>query len=242
MRLIDPYFLCLLADKNDDSLGLVLLLLIGGPLLCAVFYFARRREKKRTEQFRRSATEVGLPFFPAGDDFLFERLQCFHLFSQGRRKKITNMLHGEANGVELAILDYRYTIAGGEQSRTYKQSVIYFGSSNLGLPQFAARPERMFHKIGGAFGYQDIDFEDHPDFSRAYLLRGDDESRIREFFNSELLTFFETQQKISVEAGGDQLIFYRGGKRIKPDEVQRFIHEGFQIFGRFRDRAAASSK
>lgn len=196
-----------------------------------------RSEKQRTEQFEQIAQDLGLPYFPKGDSSLQEGLSHFHLFSQGRSRKIRNMMHGESSGVQLAIFDYRYTVGGGNNSRTYKQSVVYFQSPALSLPQFAVRPEGFFHKVGGAFGYQDIDFESHPEFSKTYLLRGENESAIRECFDDDLLTFFETQSKISVEGVGDQLMFYRSGKRIKPGEIQQFMQDGFHVFAQFRGPA-----
>ena len=109
--------------------------------------------------------------------------------------------------------------------------MISFQSSNLCLPEFELRPEHFFHKIGQALGYSDIDFETHPEFSRRYLLRGPDEAAIRDFFQPELLSFFESNQGVSLEASGDRLIYYRARKRIKPEEVRAFMEEGFRVYG-----------
>ena len=204
-----------------------------------LIYVGKRRAKKRTDQFQSVAENLGISFFPKGDESLRERLNHFHLLSYGHSRNIRNMLHGEIDGVERAIFDYRYTTGGGKHQATYKQSVIYFRSPILNLPQFAIRPEGVFHKIAAAFGYQDIDFEMHPQFSKAYVLRCNDESKIRELFNDGRILFFETQQKISVEGGGDQLVFYRQKKLIRPDEgeVQQFMEKGLQVFALFRGPA-----
>jgi len=192
-----------------------------------------RMEKKRTEQFALISAKLKLNFFPKGSSSLFERLKTFHLFSKGRSRKIKNLMEGEANKVELAIFDYQYTTGGGEHSHTYRQSILFFRSPKLYLPDFSLRPENVFHKIGGAFGYKDIDFETHPIFSKSYLLRGDNEAAIRGLFNNKLLNFIQSQQKISIEGSGDQLIFYRNKNRVKPEEVESFMEEGFQVFGQF---------
>ena len=203
-------------------------LLVG--FLCFIFW---RMGKKRTEQFALISAELKLNFFPKGSTSLFERLKPFHLFSKGWSRKIKNLMEGEANKVELAIFDYQYTTGGGENSHTYRQSILFFRSPKLNLPDFSLRPENVFHKIGSAFGDKDIDFETHPLFSKSYLLRGDNEAAIRGLFNNELLNFIESQQKISIEGSGDQLVFYRHKKRVKPEEVEEFMEEGFKVFELF---------
>ena len=110
---------------------------------------------------------------------------------------------------------------------------MFFRSLKLNLPDFSLRPENVFHKIGSAFGDKDIDFETHPIFSKSYLLRGDNEAAIRGLFNNELLNFIQSQQKISIEGSGNQIIFYRHRNRIKPEEVESFMEEGFQVLDQF---------
>ncbi|MEC9473853.1 MAG: hypothetical protein VX584_04130, partial [Actinomycetota bacterium] len=64
-------------------------------------------------------------------------------------------------------------------------------AEDLQLPTFVIRPENLFHKIGSTFGYQDIDFDAHPTFSKRYLLRGPDEEAIRNTFTDEFLSSYE---------------------------------------------------
>jgi len=216
-------------ERIFTIIGIVFLIIFVGLLILNFW----RMGKKRTEQLALISAELKLNFFPKGSTSLFERLKPFHLFSQGRFRKIKNLMEGEANKVELAIFDYQYTIGGGEHSQTNRQSILFFRSPKLHLPNFNLRPENVFHKIGGAFGYKDIDFEAHPIFSKKYLLRGDDEASIRGLFNNALLNLIQSQQKISIEGSGDQLIFYRHRNRVKPEEVESFMEEGFQVFGQF---------
>ena len=210
-------------------IGIVFSIFFVG-LLILIFW---RKGKKRTEQFALISAELKLNFFPKGSTSLFERLKPFHLFSKGWSRKIKNLMEGEANKVELAIFDYQYTTHGGQHPQTHRQSLLFIRSPKLNLPDFSLRPENVFHKIGSAFGDKDIDFETHPIFSKSYLLRGDNEAAIRGLFNNELLNFIQSQQKISIEGSGDQLIFYRNKNRVKPEEVESFMEEGFQVFGQF---------
>jgi hypothetical protein len=105
------------------------------------------------------------------------------------------------------------------------------------LPTFSLRPETIWHKIGGWFGHQDIDFESHPGFSRLYLLRGRDEEAIRRLFTAEVLAFYEGQSGLSTEGAGNRLVVYRHAKRIAPADTRSFLEEGFGVLGVFRSSA-----
>ena len=216
-------------DLIFNIIIIVLLIFLVGSLILIFL----RVGKKRTEQFALISAELKLNFFPKGSTSLFERLKPFHLFSKGWSRKIKNLMEGEANKVELAVFDYQYTTHGGQHPQTHRQSLLFIHSPKLYLPDFSLRPENVFHKIGGSFGYKDIDFETHPIFSKSYLLRGENESAIRGLFNNELLNSIQSQQKICIEGSGDQIIFYRHKSRVKPEEVESFMEEGFQVFDQF---------
>ncbi len=216
-----------------EFLPIVAIAAVVAIIALSLLLVARARRKRR-EAIQTVADELGLPFFPTGDKSLIDHLSGFHLFSQGRSKKIINMIHGDTDAMDLAIFDYRYTVGSGQHSSTHSQTVICFQSDELNLPEFSMRPEGFFHKIGGMFGYKDIDFESHAAFSKANLLRGPDEAAIRELFREEILSHFETQKRVCVEGAGNTLIFYRAGRRVKPVEIHPLMEEGFQVLALFR--------
>ena len=102
------------------------------------------------------------------------------------------------------------------------------------LPQFTLRPEHVFHKIGQVFGYQDIDFDSHPEFSKRYLLKGENEESVRWLFGDDALSFYESDRTLSTEAAGRQLIHYRSGKRVNSEQIQEFITQGVRVLTLFR--------
>jgi hypothetical protein len=91
------------------------------------------------------------------------------------------------------------------------------------------------------FGFQDIDFDEHPVFSKKYLLRGRNVPAIRELFTEEVLTFYEGVDGVSTEANGNRLLYYRHGKRIKPLEIRDFLEEGFKALAVLRPSNETSS-
>lgn len=213
----------------NDSIPCIFFLCIGA-LIVACIGLGIWFERKRTAALEAVANELGLPYFPKGDSALVHQLSSFELFSKGRSRKIKNMIHGETANVELGIFDYQYRTGSGKNSRTWKQTVVYIRSAELNLPQFALRPENMFDKIGGFMGFQDIDFDTHPAFSKMYVLRGPSEEQIRGLFQSHVLEHFETASGINVEGGGDQLVYFRASRRAKPAQVKGLMEEGFKVF------------
>jgi len=203
-------------------------------LVIMIIVLVIRHERRRAQEFERLAQEIGLTFHAKGDAALLDQLNRFHLFSQGRSKKMRNLVFGETEYGEVAVFGYQYTTGSGKNSSTTRQNVAYFRSTGLKAPSFALRPEHVFHKIGTVMGYQDIDFDSHEHFSKKYLLRGADEAAVREAFRSEVLSFYETQSGISTEADGERLIYYRSGRRIKPSEMMTFLNEGSHILKLFQ--------
>ena len=214
----------------DSTVTFVAIVLVLGAILLGSYLY----EKQRTEMLKGVSKQIGLPFYPKGNPSLIDELSQFHLFSQGNSKEITNLFHGQAQQAEVAMFGYHYRIGIGKNSQTHSQTVIYFRSSSLNLPRFALRPEKLFHKIGQVFGYQDVDFDSHPMFSQYYLLRADDVERVRCVFSDHVLAYFEQKRGVGTEGGGDQLIFYRSEKRIHPYQMRFFLEEGFRVLELFK--------
>lgn len=189
-------------------------------------------EKKRTQAMKLAADRMGHTFEEERSDLLGE-LAGFHLFQQGRSQRLRNVISGSQGGVAFKVFDYRYTVGSGKNSQTFRQTVAHVRSDRLRLPSFALRPEHIFHKIGGVFGYQDIDFDSHPTFSKKYLLRGQEEQEIRQTFAPHILDHFDQNHGLSVEGFGDELVYYRSGRQLKAELLQGHIEEAIRIHGLF---------
>jgi hypothetical protein len=220
------------ASVNSEEVEMEVALVIIGILAVVgvIMIVAHKFEKTRSEQLRAVADQLGLQFHPNGDTAVQNAIGQLRLFNQGRGRKTRNMLSGRTEDVDVAIFGYRYKTGGGKHQHTHQQTVISFRSPNLSLPEFELRPEHTFHKIGQAFGYKDIDVDSHPVFSKRYVLRGQNEAAIRDLFTPEILEFFESQKGVSIEAANDRLIYYRAGKRIKPENVRSLMEEGFRLY------------
>jgi len=201
-------------------------------LLVASVRRHRRKERARADGLKRVASRLRFDFAEDENEDLRTRLKHFRLFSQGGGRKVGNVIRARISDLDVVLFDYRYTINAGQSSQTFRQTVALFEAPTTTFPAFALRPEHLFHKLGQVFGYRDIDFDAHPEFSKRYLLRGTDENRIRRLFSSDVLRHLERLQGISVEAAGEQLIYYRSGKRVPPDDIPAFLEEAAGVYGR----------
>src|SRR5688500_17322998 len=134
-----------------------------------------RLEAKRRETLRGIAAQLGLQFAESDETGLNSGFSGFNLFSQGRNQTIRNIAYGRLEDVEVMVFEYSYVTGSGKNRQTHYQTVGFFQSDGLSLPEFVARPENLFHKIGQVFGYQDIDLPLHPEFSSSYILLGTDD-------------------------------------------------------------------
>jgi hypothetical protein len=136
----------------------------------------------------------------------------------------------------MAVFDYQFTTGSGKSQHTYRQTVLAVESNGLHLPPFTIRPENFFDTIAGVLGFRDIDFEDHPEFSRGFVLKSPDEERTRKLFDTEVFQFFAARRDVALEANRSRFVVYRRNKTVPPAELKKFLADGLQLFNLFSAR------
>ena len=191
-------------------------------------------ERKRSKELAALALTMGFTFNPEGDDVLNQGLAPLRLFQWGHPGKPENVLRGSLGGLEVTLFDYSYTIGSGKGRRTFHQTACAFHLKDKSLPDFELRPENIFHKIGAVFGYQDIDFDNSPEFSKRYLLRTTSPDSVRVLFRSDSIQFFEREKGWSVEGGGSWFMVYQHNLRVKPENMRGFLETSYNILTKFK--------
>lgn len=212
-----------------NTFQLALVILAAAALSGGMFVWRRRVWEKRREALGQVATELRWSFAPDGDDTLRTSMGNFRLFAHGRSKRFRNLMRGSGDNAGVALFDYAYTVGGGKERHTHRQTVLSLNVGGRPLPHFCLRPEHAWDKVEAFFGHKDIAFDAHPDFSKAYSLRGDDEYQIRNFFSEKLIAFIEREHGITMEGDGSTLILYRHWKLLKPGEIRPFIEMGSRL-------------
>jgi hypothetical protein len=202
-------------------------LLVAGVVAVVgiAIYAAWQMEQKRTAAMRQAAQAMGFTFTDRDDAVL---ARPFPAFDRGSGRQARNVMTGRSGGRPAALFDHQYTIRSGKNNTTHRQTVVVFDGF-AGLPDFSLGPEHFFHKIATALGYQDIDFDEHPEFSQHYLLRGADEAAIRAVFNTDVLAFLSQERGWTVQSVGGAVAVLRANRRCDPGQAPAFLADSLRI-------------
>ena len=171
---------------------------------------------------------MGLEFWEKDDEGLCARIDQFKVGNMGHSKTVKDVISGVRAGEEVLFCNYRYVVGHGKHRHVSRQSIMVMKLKRT-LPDLVMAPEGFFSKVGQVFGAADVDFLTHPEFSKRFVLKGDDEETIRELFTFDLLEYFEQRLGMTLEVFQDELVFYRSNKRCKPEALESFLMEGFEV-------------
>jgi hypothetical protein len=204
------------------------LVIVGGSIYAGIV-----SERKRTAAMKLVAQTMGFTFAdPCDLDDLGRLCGNLALLSHGHSKAANRMMCGKLAGEDVTIFDYRYTTGSGKSSHRHYQTVVLFNAP--GLAEFSLGPENFFHRIAQAFGYQDIDFDDNAEFSKAYLLRGPDEAAIRKAFTTEARALLGGMKGWHAESCGGRLAIYGNEQFTRPEVMPTYAADALRIAGVLR--------
>lgn len=204
-------------------------------LLVMAAWAGYKYSKKRSDALQEFAVRRGLSFMGRTDLDIYEKFPDFWLFSEGMEQSVQNLISGVIDHVQVSLFDYQYkTGAGpGQMSMERDRTVIVLGSDKLSLPSFQLYPRNSLYVISSFLGKQDITVPSQPVFSKAYVLRGDDEGAVRNVFSDTICSFFSNRTGWNAEGKGKRLLVYRDNMRTSPEEMQNFLSEGLEILKLF---------
>jgi len=212
---------------------LIPFLAIGGvvALIGGIVYLAWLMEKKRTEAMTAYAQAHGY-VFEGNSPELIAQLAGFKLFNQGRARTAKNLMRGAKDPGALRICDYQFTTGSGKHQQVHQQTIVVLSTPGRVAPHFFLRRQRaLFDALGKVFGGQDINFEDDPTFSKAYVLQTNgDEQQLRGFMSAGLRDTLSkmADKNLMMEVDGDTLILHQG-KRLKPDQLDSLVADAINI-------------
>jgi len=222
----------LLFAENDDPMVGIIVVGVVVVVVTVVTVVSRRYERRRLESLGEIARAHDLQLGADEDGAHRAHVEGFKLGNVGRSRRLKNVISGAWAGEDIMFCDYRYKTRHGKNSRRHSLSILFL-SLERPCPDLSMGPEGVASKIFQAFGAKDINFLTHPEFSKSFILRGDDEDAIRERFDFDLLEFFEGWGGVSLEVSRGELAYYRYNRRCKPELLEAFIEEGLALKAAF---------
>lgn len=210
---------------------IVLLVLGIVGFVFGIIFLARYLEKKRTEAVHGWAQQSGYTLDPDWPGF-HASLQEFKLFNQGHSRKLRNLCRATRGEDQLAVCDYQYTVGSGKHQHTHIQTICVVKSGRAPLPHFFARRQvALFDFLGKVFGGQDINFEEDPEFSKAYVLQSSTgEEDVRRLFGEQVRAVFTqlAPKGAQVEGNGGTVLFHYG-RRLKVERLNELVEDAVAV-------------
>jgi len=182
---------------------------------------------QRQKRLRNLATEKNYQY-ASQVDWNTDYLKKFHFFEIRPIERKYNCLKGTFKDLDVSweIADVTFNEGQAFTAETFNMTLMVL-KLNKKIPVFTmekeAGLEKIFDRVMAFTGYKDIDFEMYPDFSKKFLLMGNNESEIRSFFTDEIIRFIENRQIFHTESNGEALIIFDKIKLARTDETISFI-------------------
>lgn len=182
---------------------------------------------QRQKRLRNLATERNYQY-NSQVDWNTTYLKKFHFFEIRPIDHKYNCLNGSFNslGASWEIADITFNEGQAFTAETFNTTMMVL-SLNKKIPVFAMEKEgvlgKIFDRVVALTGYKDINFEMYPEFSKKFLLMGNNESEIRSFFTEEIINFLENHQIYHIESNGEALFIFDKIKLARTDETIAFI-------------------
>lgn len=155
-------------------------------------------------------------------------LRNFSFFESRPIERKTNVLRGKdsKHKVSWEISDITFD-EGAMLSLEVFHSTIQIIRLNQKIPRFSVEKEGLFDKIFDrvkAFsGYTDHNLKLYPKVSRKFLLLGESDSTIEQFFNKDLIRFLEVSDIQHIESNGEALMIFKYLHIAPTEEVQNML-------------------
>ena len=209
--------------------GILLLLL---AFIAIAIWLSWHFRARRTDAMRSLADEMSMDFDNQLPGTVDRAIRDFGLFNRGRSRKVRNVMTTQTDASRLTVFDYHFVTGGGNHTRHHAFTVVAMVSADLRCPSFELYPETLWSKIGSAVGFQDIDFDSHPAFSSAYVLKGANEVALRDFFDHRRLDYFSAHRGLTVQVSDGVMVYSE--KRVKIEHIRRAMAGAYQVFEALR--------
>ncbi len=217
--------------------------LIIGTIAAIVGWVAWRYSQRQNVRSSEAAALLGFgphPDRPGTAAQVDERLASLPLFQEGgnvvtgrRSKTLRSVLTRQAPGggdFVFELNDDAQTRDGSETNVAEDYRVAAFRRHGRSLPAFMIAPEGLLSRIGGTLGLiTDIDVPDHAEFSKRYVVRGDDIAAVVELLAGPPALHLAGTRGWIVQGSGEWLIAARRLRLGEGGQLGEFITDAVRV-------------
>ena len=194
----------------------------------------KKRISKRQIRLQKLANINGWSF-EREVDWNTSYLRNFHFFDSRPIEMKSNSLQGldTENNAQWEIADIVFD-EGALLALEVYQTTVQIIRLPTSIPKFIIDKEGLFDKIFNRVkvlsgGSRDINFKKNKVFSNKFLLSGEKEGEIREFFTEDLIKFLEENEIHHIESNGEALMIFKYLHVAKTNEVQNMLTFGLNL-------------
>ena len=153
-------------------------------------------------------------------------LDEFMYFKTKKIDHIYNRLSSEDRSITLFDIEFS---EGEFIAKEVIRSTMLHIDLNVAIPQFTLDREGFLEKVYAFAGYRDIPFEEYTDFSKRFYLLGEDEVAIKQFFNADMIRFFESNPYYHTESNGTNLLVFNKERIASIKEIKTLLDFGKRL-------------
>lgn len=155
-------------------------------------------------------------------------LQNFNFFETRPLEYKENAISGtfgESN-IEWEISDITFDEGALSAKEVFHTTVEVIHLKQI-IPVFVLEREglfdKLFERVMAFRGESDVDFSNYPEFSKRFLVKGENNSSLSEFFNASLIEFLLSNEVYHIESNGSSLLIFRSLRVARTEDIKQMI-------------------
>lgn len=155
-------------------------------------------------------------------------LDTFHFFTSKKIESIYNRLFNAENTFKLFDINYSEGVFIAKEN--VRTTMLHI-KLNHEIPEFTLDREGFLEKVYAFAGFKDIPIENHHDFNKRFYLLGENAAVVQNFFNDNLVHFFESNPYYHIESNGNSLLVFSKERVAGVKEIKALYDFGKRLRG-----------
>lgn len=214
----------------DSSLVMILTVVVACTVVPILFLLQQYTFSNRQVQMRGLANELGLEFLTSIPVNQVGSIATSRLLQKSDQGRVINLMCGETDLARIQIFDFEYEIQYHRHRKTYRQTVVAMMFSGMQLAPCRIYPESCWNFIGELLGDQDINFADHPEFSRRFVVQSHHEAETRAMLDRELMEFFCQDPQRNFESTRTAFLLYEPETVLSVDQIRAKMKDAYSLY------------